>query len=326
MRQTCLFTGEGAAGKSLTQLYLCAAHVLAADWLGQMPKPGPAFFIDAEDEEGELHRRLATILRHFGASFQEAIDGGLYLKSLAGEDAVFATSTKGGIVQPTPLYKSLLERAGDLKPKMIGIASSANIFAGNEIVRPEVQQFVGLLTKMAIAANGAVNLIAHPSLTGINTDTGLSGSTQWHNAVRSRMWLRSPKPEPGEQPDNDLREIVFKKNNYGPVSESIVLRWKDGLFLPVPGMASLDRAAQEMKADEVFLSLLRRFTRENRSVSDRKGTNYAPSVFAKEDEVKKAGLKSTALADAMRRLFKAEKIWNEPYKRDSKNSFRLAVK
>jgi RecA-family ATPase len=291
-----------------------------------MPAPGPAFFIDAEDEDQELHRRLAAILRHCGASFQDAVDGGLYLRSLVGEDAVLANTTRGGIVQPTALYNALLERAGDLKPKMIGIASSANVFAGNEVARPEVQQFISLLTRLAAAANGAVNLIAHPSLTGINTDTGLSGSTQWHNAVRARMWLRSPKTEPGEQPDTDLREIIFKKNNYGPVSENIVLRWKDGLFLPVPGMASLDRAAQELKADDIFLSLLRRFALENRSVSDRKGTNYAPALFAKEDEAKKVGLKNNALADAMRRLFAAGKIWNEPYKRDGKNSFRLGLK
>jgi hypothetical protein len=91
-------------------------------------------------------------------------------------------------------------------------------------------------------------------------------------------------------------------------------------------MASLDRAAQELKADEVFLALLRRFTLANRSVSDRSGTNYAPALFAKEDEAKKAGFNNKTLADAMRRLFATGKIWNEPYKRAGKNSFRLGLK
>ena len=159
-------------------------------------EPGPAFFIDAEDEDKELHRRLANILSHYDASFQDVIDGGLYLRSFVGEDAVLATTTKGGIVQPTALYNSLLERAGDLKPKMIGIASSANVFAGNEVARPDVQQFVGLLTHLAMAANGAVNLIAHPSLTGINTDTGLSGSTQWHNASAPACGCAAPSRNP----------------------------------------------------------------------------------------------------------------------------------
>jgi hypothetical protein len=92
-------------------------------------------------------------------------------------------------------------------------------------------------------------------------------------------------------------------------------------------MASLDKAAQELTADDMFLDLLRRFTRENRSVSDRTGTNYAPALFAKEDEAKKAGLNSKNLADAMRRLFKTGKIWNEPYKKSNRHGgYKLAIK
>jgi hypothetical protein len=62
------------------------------------------------------------------------------------ENAVLATAPdKTGIVRPTPLYDWLYELAGDVKPVMIGIASSANVFAGNENVRTEVQQFIRLL-------------------------------------------------------------------------------------------------------------------------------------------------------------------------------------
>jgi len=326
VRQAHLFTGEGAAGKSIVQLHQCFAHVLGRDWLGTMPEPGPAFFIDAEDDDKELHRRAAAVLSHYQVGFAEAVQNGLYLRSLAGEDAVLASTTKGGIVQPTALYKGLLERAGDLKPKMIGIASSANVFAGNENIRPEVQQFIGLLTRMAMAANGAVSLIAHPSLTGINTDSGISGSTQWHNSVRSRMWLKGIKAEAGEQQDSDLRELVFKKNNYGPISESLVLRYDQGLFLPVPGVASLDRAAREAKADEAFIDILRRFKAENRNASDKPGSSYAPAFFIGEEEAKKAGVNGKMLKDAMVRLFRAGKIWNEPYGRPSRPSYRLAIK
>jgi RecA-family ATPase len=74
---------------------------------------------------------------------------------------------------------------------MIGIASSACGFAGNENDRGQVQQFVGMLTKLAIAANGAVQFVSHPSLTGIASDSGISGTTQWHNAVRARCRCRN---------------------------------------------------------------------------------------------------------------------------------------
>jgi len=232
-------------------------------------------------------------------------------------------ASRSGKITPTPLYHQLLEAAGDIKPIMIGIASSANVYAGSEIDRSQVQQFVGLLTRMAIVATGSVVLISHPSLTGITTDTGLSGTTQWHNAVRARMYLKSVKPEAGEQPDNDLRQLTFKKNQYGAVSEDIVLKYRNGMFLPVPGLASLDKLEQEQTAEHVFLDLLGRFTRENRFVSVKSSSNYAPALFAREDEAKRHALSKKVLEAAMRRLFQAKKIRNEPYGKPSRNSFHI---
>jgi RecA-family ATPase len=144
--------------------------------------------------------------------------------------------------------------------------------------------------------------------------------------VRARAYLKGVNPEPGEQPDDDLREIVFKKNQYGKLGESIVLRYQDGMFLPVPGMTSLNKMAEERKADDVFLDLLRRFEKEGRHVSHRSGTTYAPSLFAREDEAKRANLGSKALEAAMRRLFKGGKIHNEQYGRPSRPHYRIAIK
>src|SRR5262249_17832228 len=156
--------------------------------------------------------------------------------------------SRSGKIEPTPRYKQLLEAAGDIKPISIGIASSANVYAGSEIDRNQVQQFVDLLTRIAIVANGSVTLLSHPSLTGIANKSGLSGNTQWHNAVRARFYMMGVNAE-GEEPDSDVRQIDFKKNNYGPISESVVLRYTNGLFLPVSGMTSLERAAKDAEAE-----------------------------------------------------------------------------
>jgi RecA-family ATPase len=326
LRHVTLFSGEGAAGKSTEQLHLSAAHALARDWLGTMPEPGPSIFMDAEDDKNILHRRLAAVVSHYQVTFKDAVEGGLHLISLAGHDPVLAAASRSGRIEPTSRYKQLLEAAGDIRPKMVGIASSANVFAGSEMDRSQVQQFIDLLTAVAQRADGAVVLISHPSLTGINTDTGLSGNTQWHNAVRARFYMKGIKPEAGEQADSDLREIVFKKNNYGPISESIVVRYQDGLFLPLPGMTSLDRAVKEAKAAEVFLDLLLRFEKENRHVGSNAGRNYAPALFAQEQEAKRSGLTSKAFESAMRHLFKEGKIWNEPCGKPSRPAFRLTLK
>jgi hypothetical protein len=210
--QTTLFSGEGGAGKSITAQQLCAAHVFGKDWLGSLPERGPAIYTDCEEDPKELHRREETICGYYGVKHADAVRLGMNLISMVNHDAILATVSRSGKVEPTAFYKALLEAAGDIRPKLIAIASSANVYAGDESVRTEVQQFVGLLTRIAIRASGAVLLISHPSNAGISTGTGLSGSTQWHNAVRARFYLKSINAEPGEQPDDDLREIVFKKN------------------------------------------------------------------------------------------------------------------
>jgi RecA-family ATPase len=340
-RQCVLFSGEGGGGKSSMGLHECVSHVVAEfdmlatarpaierEWLGALVERGPAMFIDAEDDESVMHRRLAVIASHYNVKFADLIQSGLHLVSWFGqEDTVLATVSRSGKMEPTPLYRGLLEAAGDIKPISICIASCANVFVGNESDRPQVQQFVNLMTRVAIAANGSVTLIAHPSQTGITTGSGISGSTQWHNAVRARFYLQGIKPENGEPTDTDLRELVFKKNNYGPISESVMLRYRDGMFLPVAGTnggGSLDKLAQERRAEDMFLDLLARFTRENRNVGHRPGTSYAPALFAREEEAKKLVLSSKALEAAMRRLFKDEKIVNEPY--GKRPSYRIVRK
>jgi DNA polymerase len=165
--QVCLLSGEGGEGKSTLAQHLCAAHALARDWLGCQPRPGPAIYLECEDAERVLHWRLAALADHYGVPIEAFADAGLQLFSLIEHDTILAATNRNGIVEPTGFYRWLYELAGDVKPVMIGIASSANVFAGNENVRPEVQQFVKLLARIAIVTGGSVLLITHPSVTGM---------------------------------------------------------------------------------------------------------------------------------------------------------------
>lgn len=303
---TALFSGEGAAGKSLIQLQQSVAHVIGREWFGTLPRQGPAIFIDAEDDERVIHLRLADVLRHYNVKFADVLNK-LHLVSLAGEDAVLAVlNRKSGRIEPTPRYAKLLEMAGDIRPVMIGIASTADVFAGNEINRSEVQQFIALLTRIARTANGSVNLISHPSLTGISTDTGISGTTQWHNSVRARSYLKSAGSKGGEERDTNLRILEFKKNNYGPVSESILLRYENGLFVPVMGKTAT-QAERDLEAEDIYLSVLTKLIGQNQDLgADKHGSNYAPAKIAAHPDAN--GFSRPEMEAAQQRLLDAGKI------------------
>src|SRR5262249_40870746 len=233
LTQAGLFSGEGGAGKSNIELLTDLARVGGKDWLGSMPEQGPAFYIGAEDDRDEIHIRLAAIRDHYKITFKELIDGGLHVMCLLGQDATLCASRgKSGKVEVTSLYRQLYEAAGDIKPKNISIDTLSRAFAGSEIDRVQVYGFAMHMQALAMVAEGSVTVLSHPSLQGIASGSGISGSTAWHGAFRFRQYLKGIKPEDGEQPDGDLRELQFKKNQYGPTGETVVVRYESGLFVP----------------------------------------------------------------------------------------------
>ena len=78
-RNVCLLSGEGGRGKSIILLPLAAAHVLGKDWLRSLPEQGPVIMVNAEDEEGEIVRRLKPILDHYGARFADVAPASAHL-------------------------------------------------------------------------------------------------------------------------------------------------------------------------------------------------------------------------------------------------------
>jgi RecA-family ATPase len=303
MCNVTLLGGEGAIGKSLLLMQLSGAAVLGKDWIGTMPEMGPTLYVSCEEDDDEVRRRMESVAQHFASSRQEMVDHGLQFLSFAGKDAILAQPDRNGIMRPTPLFHQLQSAALKLCPKLICIDTVADTFGGKENDRAQTRQFVTQLRGLAIDAGAAVVIAAHPSLTGIATDSGLSGSTGWHNSVRARMYF---KPAPGD--DTALRVLEVKKNNYGPVNENILLRWRDGVYVTEPSRGTLEQMAIEAEHDHLFLKLLRRFTDQGRNVSDKKSPTHAPSLFADEPEAKSAKIRSKHLAEAMARLFAANRL------------------
>ena len=324
LNQAGLFSGEGGTGKSIIEMSKDVAHVTGKDWLRSLPMPGPAIYLAAEDDRDEIHIRFAAIAKHYGVAFKDLIDGGLHVLCLLGQDATLcAAGGKSGKVETTDLYRQLYEAAGDIKPKNISIDTLSRAFAGSEIDRAQVYTFAMHMQALALVAGGSVTVLSHPSLQGMASGSGISGSTAWHGAFRFRQYLTGIKPSDGDQPDNDIREIQFLKNQYGPRADSIVLRYQHGLFLPEAGAGTLDQIAREQAAQDLFLTLLDAFGRQGRNVSDKQSPSYAPMLFAKDPDAKKAGVTKKALEAAMARLFNDGKIRVQTYGRPSRPYTRL---
>jgi RecA-family ATPase len=306
-RNVSLFSGEGGRGKSLLAKQLSAATVLGLDWIGTLPEPGPVIYLNYEDDDEEICHRLTAIANHHNVSRKTLTDD-LHIVSLVGQDAPLASFDRfTGAISPTRLFDRLHRDALRFQPKLIVLDSSADVFPGNEIDRRQTRQFITLLRRLSIDAKAATILISHPSLSGITSGSGLSGTTAWHNSTRARVYLKALNEDDGKE-SNDLRVLEFKKANYGPISESIVLRWRNGLYLPEPRAGSLEQLAAEAKVDGLFLDILQRLTKQGRNVSERKGTSYAPAIFEGEPEAKTVKVTRKQFAEAMTRLFAANKI------------------
>jgi RecA-family ATPase len=300
-----LLSGDGASGKTTIALQLCAGTVCGTDWLNALIEdPGPAMFYTGEEDADELHRRIDAIRSHFHLSYADI--AGLHRHCLAGEDAILAATDRSGIVRPTLLMKRLEQAARDLKPKVVVIESLADVFAGDENVRPEAKQCIGLFRGLAIRAECSVVLLAHPSLSGMASKSGTAGSTQWNNAVRSRMYFTRPDMKDDDLAGGDIRELEVKKANYGPRGEVVRLRWNNWVFVPDSGGLSFERMAAEGKVDDLFLFLLDKLNAQGQVVSPSFGRNYAPVLFLQQPAIN--GCTKEAFARAMQRLLDAGRI------------------
>jgi RecA-family ATPase len=303
-----LLGGDGATGKTTIGLQLCIATVTGKEWLGALvDRPGEALFYTAEESEKELHRRLAAILPHYGVDYGD-IAGKFFPHCRPADDAILGMPDRNGIVRPTPTFLQLQEAVLDLRPNLVCLEAASDLFGGDENKRPQVRGFLGMLRgQLAMKCETAVVLLQHPSQAGLASGSGTSGSTQWNNSARSRLYLSTVKAngEDGE-PDHDLRKLEVMKANFGPRGEIIKVRWREGVFVVEAGTSSLEKLARDKKIDDTFVTLLERYTRQNQPLCPYAGRNYAPAIFASNG--KAGGISSAEFARGMQRLIDANII------------------
>ena len=303
-RTVTLLYGDGGLGKSLLALQVGIATALGLTAAGLKPEPGRTLYVGAEDEADEFHRRTGDILAAEGLSFNE-LSGAFRLVPLADRDALLSVPDKSGVLVETTLMRQIREEVSAFRPALLILDTAADMFGGEEIKRGQVRQFIGMLRSIAIEFDCAVLLLAHPSVAGMQTGTGTSGSTAWNNSARSRLYLTAPS---GGDADPDQRILTTMKSNYGPKGAELKLRWRKGLFVLDDGQRS-DNPAQDLVdvlTDRTFVQMLSTLTRQGQKLSPSRSPTYAPKFIAKQPQGK--GTSQRAFEDSMQRLLDAGTI------------------
>lgn len=228
-RNVVLLQGDGGTGKSLLALQLAVAVATGTTWIGIHVGQGNVVYLSAEEDEWETGNRLREIADadNIDIAGQAA---GLRVCSLAGQDAILAAEEARGRLKATPLLGRLVGVLEMYRPKLIVVDNLADTFGGNEISRTQAKQFVGILRNLAIRFDATVLLLGHPSVTGINSGSGTSGSTAWSNSVRARLYLKRVK-EADAEPDETIRLLETMKSNYSARGQPIGLQWVAGRFV-----------------------------------------------------------------------------------------------
>ena len=296
--------GHGEVGKSTVLGIQLGAHLaVGADFLGHDVRRARVAYYSAEDPPSVVLHRLDKVCRLQGLDIDTVRAGFHVLDASEGNGALFMEQRAAGvrIGATTPAYAALSEFVAEHEIDVVIIDNTSDVFESDEISRVMVRQFIRSLAQIVRPRGGSVVLLMHVDK---STARGLasgsdnySGSTAWHNSVRSRLFLKAT--------DDGGLELRHEKCNYGPKHAPIALRW------PADGMPEVDRPLTPVVqgiADrndlQAILALIHEFSTRGESVATSPNSPAnAARMFAAEKTFpkrRKAGEIATLLRDAER--------------------------
>ena len=248
--------GAGGVGKTLLMQQLANCVAVGAPFCGISTKQMPVLSVMCEDDALEIKRRQLDINVWRGLDEFESGPADCHLWPRVGGDNILVTFPNQGEDKAGAFFEQLCSKIaevkGDSDDVLVILDTAADHFGGNENVRREVNTFVKTyLGSIVIQFNATVVLLAHPSLSGLASGSGLSGSTAWENSVRSRSYL-------SRSADNDeIRTLSRKKSNYSEISANsdITLIWDKGVLTVPAGQSQLDRINETVLKREIVAEI-----------------------------------------------------------------------
>lgn len=325
-RVVTLLGGHGGVGKSMLALIL-AAHVAAGRPWGPLAVDRcRVVFLSFEDEGKVLRARLRRIVEAYDINPADVFANLVIFDGSDGETELALEQPNGGL-EFTPMMGLVADAARGAG--LLILDNASDTYGANENERRQVRRFVRRLAQEGKAYGSAVVLLAHvdkQAAKGGGKGNNYSGSTQWHNSVRSRLALVEA---------DGLIELLHEKANYGPQAASVsLIRGEHGVLSPIPpevARATRDAAAAILTQGDcadvlrVFEALL---AHDMDIPTAETGQRTTYHVLSRAPEMP-AHLKGTAGKErtkaAVMALEREGRIARETYKRDRKERERWTL-
>lgn len=291
-KQVTLFYADGGVGKTTMLLQLAVASKGDRLWLGKAVTPRRVLYVSGEDELDELHYRLNQICHAMLSTADHIII--LPLETLT--DPAMVKFDRGTMTK-TQVFEHVQKLIVQHQIGLVIFDPAADLFDGDEIDRRQVRAFISSLRRLSIENNVTSVLAAHPSVEGMKSNRGSSGSTAWNNSARSRIYVQIGKGAT-DGTDSDYRTLTLAKSNRGKTGATIIVKWINGAF-SVEGHTAGESSND---ARMVFLKLLKLHNSTGIMVNGSGGRGYAPNVFAEHPD--NEGITKAMFAKSMKELLR----------------------
>jgi archaellum biogenesis ATPase FlaH len=216
-----LFAGHGGVGKSMLGLQIAIGMALGKPVVGASTVPERVVYYSCEDDATVLYWRAKRICEAMGCSITD-LDDKLLVRDFTRSNAIMYAGQNGEPESSPQAMQLLGEDIEGFEATVAFVDNASDVFAGSEVVRAEVRQFIRQL--QATAKDCAVVLVAHvdkASAKNSATTEGYSGSTAWNNSVRARWYFY--------RDENDALMLECQKVNYGRRGEQYAVEFDESV-------------------------------------------------------------------------------------------------
>ena len=295
--------GAGGVGKSSLNLVELIAICTGRPLLGEQPVMRcKAWYHNAEERENDIYLRIAAICQHYDID-QDELEGWLFVTSGITMPIKIAVSRGGTAHVDKATTAAIVRTITDNEIRVASFDPLVAHHAAIENATGDMDVVIREFARIANATESSIEIVHHTRKPAPGQEelgvVDSRGAGAIVNAVRSARVLNpmSKSEADGAGIDDVDRQLHFRvdrgKSNMAPPTAA---RWYKfiGVDLPnmtadnigvatpwvFPGQAGApteELAAAERKADDMFMSLLVRFTNEGRRVGASPSASYAPS-------------------------------------------------